>query len=168
MALSFEQPQNTSENEKKNDIRVESTEKRPASESIEKAQQEVVDFLDDLGPEVKERLAADPIVHLHGRDYELAELSETYEDIAFMQKKLRVIEERLGTAIINHDETVPSTPGEAVSYFTLQLLARAKQAQETKITAFADLHSLAVQHEDISRALAKDEPEDWSSVSKAA
>lgn len=167
MRPSFEQPQNTSENEEKG-IGSENLEKRPASESIERAQQEVVDFLNDLEHEVKERLAADPTVHLHGRDYQLDELSETYSDIAFMQKKLRLIDERLGTALINHDQTDPSTSGEAVSYFTLQLLARAKQAQEKKISAFADIHGLAVQHEDIARALARGEAENWSAVRNAA
>lgn len=150
MRPSFEQPQNTSAENKKE----ESPEQRRSDEYFQQAQQEVIDFLTDgIEAEVNIRLAEDPTFSAKGRNWELSKIPDEYQEIAFMQKKLRLIGERLDDAIVENNETEPGTAAEAKSYFAVQLFARAKQVQEEKIKAAAGQLGLRIQHPGIAEAL---------------
>lgn len=153
MALSFEKPQDRPEGEEKK-TSPESREQRRSDEYFEQAQQEIIDFLTDgIEAEVSIRLAEDPTFRAKGRNWELNKLPDEYREIAFMQKKLQLIDERLGEVLAENDQTEPSTAEEATSYFAAQLLARVRQAQEAKINRNAEMLGLQIQHPAIAEAL---------------
>lgn len=169
MESPFEQFPNTSAKNEQKDVRPESTERRQSDEYFERAEQEVINFLTDgIESEVNERLAEDPTFRARGRNYELSKIPEEYEVIAFMQKKLQLIEEHLDEVLVENNQTEPGTAEEATSYFAAQLLARVKQAQEGKITSTARLLGLEIQHTDVARALETGEGEQWTPMMSQA
>jgi CRISPR/Cas system CSM-associated protein Csm5 (group 7 of RAMP superfamily) len=160
MSSGFETPGKFSADNTTPESSNEKIERFTATEAFDQALDETKAFLvEEFADEVERRHQADPSVHLQGTDWQLAELSEdsraVYEKIAFMQKRVAELADKLEEALQkNQQASQPGSPEESISYFQVQILGNLKNTEQKRMESAADEHGLQLQHPALYEALA--------------